>query len=358
MKPSAPNTNRASTVVGLFDAKNKEKTMAPTIKQQLVNRKDRVFGFNNPCTYITVHETDNYSRGAGAQAHATFQGNGGGGASWHYQVDDKAIIQSYSDSAQCFHAGDGQGSGNLKSIAIETCVNPDANWATTKANLSYLIGVLMGRHKIPLSRVVQHNRWSGKNCPTIMRRNGNAQYNAMIASIGKTTAPTPSTPTPAPGKPATGTKSLDTVAREVVDGKWGNGQDRLQKLANAGYNYIEVQNRVNALLGAGAVKVPAAAATAKTVTQLANEVIAGKHGNGDARKKSLGSQHAAVQAEVNRILTGGKPVASGAAKKSNEQLANEVIYGLWGNGADRQKRLTAAGYNPAAVQAIVNSKLR
>ena len=46
------------------------------------------------------------------------------------------------------------------------------------------------------------------------------------------------------------------------------------------------------------------------------------------------------------------------ARKSNEQVANEVIYGLWGNGADRQKRLTAAGYNPAAVQAIVNSKLR
>ena len=179
----------------------------------------------------------------------------------------------------------------------------------------------------------------------------------MIASIGKTSTPTPSTPTPAPGTTKPGTKSLDTVAREVIDGTWGNGQDRLQKLADAGYNYIEVQNRVNALLGAGTVKVPAAAATAKTVTQLANEVIAGKHGNGDARKKSLGSQHAAVQAEVNRILTRGKPVSSGTAKKSNEQLANEVIYGLWGNGADRQKRLTAAGYNPAAVQAIVNRKL-
>ena len=162
---------------------------------------------------------------------------------------------------------------------------------------------------------------------------------------------------PAPAKPTTGTKSLDTVAREVIDGKWGNGNARKAALVAAGYNYIEVQNRVNALLGAGTVKVPTAAATSKTVTQLANEVIAGKHGNGDARKKSLGSQYAAVQAEVNRILTGGKPVSSGTAKKSNEQLANEVIDGKWGNGADRQKRLTAAGYNPAAVQAIVNRKL-
>lgn len=48
--------------------------MAPAIKQQLVNRKDRVYGFNNPCTYITVHETDNYSRGASGGDRTTESG--------------------------------------------------------------------------------------------------------------------------------------------------------------------------------------------------------------------------------------------------------------------------------------------
>ena len=44
-------------------------------------------------------------------------------------------------------------------------------------------------------------------------------------------------------------------------------------------------------------------------------------------------------------------------KKTNEQIADEVIAGKWGNGADREKRLKEAGYDYNAVQAIVNSKL-
>lgn len=42
------------------------------------------------------------------------------------------------------------------------------------------------------------------------------------------------------------------------------------------------------------------------------------------------------------------------AAKSIEEIAREVIQGKWGNGADRQKRLEAAGYNYAEVQAKVN----
>ena len=45
------------------------------------------------------------------------------------------------------------------------------------------------------------------------------------------------------------------------------------------------------------------------------------------------------------------------SKKSNEELANEVIAGQWGNGDDRRNRLTQAGYNYDAVQSIVNQKL-
>ena len=45
------------------------------------------------------------------------------------------------------------------------------------------------------------------------------------------------------------------------------------------------------------------------------------------------------------------------AKKTNEQLADEVIAGKWGNGAERKQRLTAAGYDYNAVQAIVDKKL-
>lgn len=43
-------------------------------------------------------------------------------------------------------------------------------------------------------------------------------------------------------------KSIDEIAREVIRGNWGNGQDRKNRLTSAGYNYSEVQKRVNQLL--------------------------------------------------------------------------------------------------------------
>ena len=43
-------------------------------------------------------------------------------------------------------------------------------------------------------------------------------------------------------------KSVDTIAKEVIAGKWGNGADRKARLTKAGYNYKEVQARVNKLL--------------------------------------------------------------------------------------------------------------
>lgn len=44
-------------------------------------------------------------------------------------------------------------------------------------------------------------------------------------------------------------------------------------------------------------------------------------------------------------------------KKSNDEIATEVINGNWGNGADRKNALTNAGYDYAAIQSIVNARL-
>lgn len=43
-------------------------------------------------------------------------------------------------------------------------------------------------------------------------------------------------------------KTLEQVAREVLYGKWGNGASRITKLESAGFNYVEVQKEVNKLL--------------------------------------------------------------------------------------------------------------
>ena len=43
-------------------------------------------------------------------------------------------------------------------------------------------------------------------------------------------------------KPA---KSIDEIVKEVIDGKWGNGNDRRQRLEKAGYDYEEIRKAVN-----------------------------------------------------------------------------------------------------------------
>ena len=51
---------------------------------------------------------------------------------------------------------------------------------------------------------------------------------------------------------------------------------------------------------------------------------------------------------------GGSASGAGCGKKPIDQVAREVAAGKWGNGADRKKRLEAAGYNYAQVQTAVN----
>lgn len=57
------------------------------------------------------------------------------------------------------------------------------------------------------------------------------------------------------------------------------------------------------------------------------------------------------------IQRGGSKPTLTPSKKSNEEIAQEVINGKWGNGNDRKKRLQNAGYDYNAIQKLVNQKL-
>lgn len=91
--------------------------------------------------------------------------------------------------------------------------------------------------------------------------------------------------------------------------------------------------------------------SAATIDKLAKDVIAGKYGNGDVRKNKLGSLYSAVQKRVNEMLA--KP-----SKKSNLEIAKEIIRGKWGDGHARKVALEKAGYNYNDVQALVNKLLK
>ena len=90
-------------------------------------------------------------------------------------------------------------------------------------------------------------------------------------------------------------KDVDTVAREVVDGKWGNGAERKRRLEAAGYDYAEVQKRVSRIMK-----------TIPIAESLAQEVLEGKWGNGNVRKERLelvGYDYRIVQDKVNEIVS-------------------------------------------------------
>lgn len=92
----------------------------------------------------------------------------------------------------------------------------------------------------------------------------------------------------------------------------------------------------------------------KTYHTLAREVIAGRYGNGEERRKRLekeGYDYNIVQASVNMILKGD-------ILKDNQEIAREVIQGKWGSGNERKTKLTLAGYSYTLIQGIVNSMLK
>lgn len=79
----------------------------------------------------------------------------------------------------------------------------------------------------------------------------------------------------------------------------------------------------------------------KSIDTLAREVIAGHYGDGDARKSTLGDQYSDVQTRVNEYYS----------------CAAACVRGDYGNGAERKEKVTAAGYDYATVQGIVNQML-
>ena len=96
----------------------------------------------------------------------------------------------------------------------------------------------------------------------------------------------------------------------------------------------------------------------KSVDELAKEVINGKYGNGDERKNALGSRYSEVQAKVNELLSGNKPTTTLQPSTPSVDiltLVKKTIRGDFGNG---QARRNALGSNYDEVQRQVNLNIK
>lgn len=208
--------------------------MPVQIRQQLVTSRAKTFAGVNSRRYITVHETANTAPGTNAAAHANLQSRGNvREASWHWQVDDREAVQSFPHSVQCWHAGDGRGPGNTSSIGVEICVNADGDFRKAVENAATLVRKIMAEEGIPLERVVQHSRWSGKNCPTFLRNGSRGiTWNDFLRLVAGASLPAPTPaqkPAPAPKAPSTG--GVNVAALPVLKkGSTGIAVRRLQGL--------------------------------------------------------------------------------------------------------------------------------
>lgn len=114
-------------------------------------------------------------------------------------------------------------------------------------------------------------------------------YNPAV----KETQPTPQ-PTPK--------KSLDEIAKDVIAGKYGNYPERKTRLEAEGYNYSQVQGRVNEILVGNK---PTPQPSGDDLLTLVKKTIRGDFGNGQARRNALGSRYDEVQRQVNLNLKNG-----------------------------------------------------
>ena len=260
---------------------------------------------------VTVHNTDWISVASGTTpaelyTRATVNGNMKD-VRVHYYVDNTCAWQNLPHSLSGWHAADGSGNGNRRTIAIECIMSSAYNVTDKKSedNCARLAAALLKKYNLDINHLFTHTHWlnvrdgkSGtvdylntaknpyKTCPLYILPHWFA-FKAKVQSYMKSGTSVSKNPTTKllyrvrkswsdaksqigafssldnakkackPGYyvfDANGNvvyptkKSVDEIAREVIQGKWGNGTDRKKRLTNAGYDYNAVQKRVNELM--------------------------------------------------------------------------------------------------------------
>ena len=142
-------------------------------------------GKMKPCTKmdpigVTIHNTVDLVKvndDAEQYTRATWPNCNMAGAAVHYFVDDTGAWQNLREDEPGWHASDGQGNGNKRTIAIECIMDGTGSKEDLGArdNTARLIASILYRHKWTLSNLYTHNHWMGlpdkivygakKNCP-------------------------------------------------------------------------------------------------------------------------------------------------------------------------------------------------
>ena len=189
----------------------------------------------NRISKIVVHYT-----GTEASAHNNllYFSRSSAGASAHYFIDrDGTLRQSVSEGDTAWHAGDW--GTNLRSVGIEVVSGGSDFTDAQIETLAQLVAEIRGRCGIGAENVIRHYDVTGKLCPAPYVDGG--KWSALHDRICGGNA--------SGGGSYSGSSSVEgdvaDLARRVINGDYGNGEERRQRL---GANYDAVQRRVNEIL--------------------------------------------------------------------------------------------------------------
>lgn len=214
-----------------------------------------------------------------------FQAKGRYGSS-HYGVGYDGSIANYVDEEDTAWTNSNWDS-NCKSITIEISDN-DNSWYVNDITLNAVIKLVADIANrrglgilVPGKNLTWHSMFTNTTCPGDYLRS-KMQYIADEANKINSEEPIKE-------------KTTEELAREVIEGKYGNGEDRKNAL---GDRYAEVQARVNEIL------TPAPKPNVD-ILDLVRKTIRGDFGNGEDRKQALGSNYEEVQRQVNLNIQNG-----------------------------------------------------
>lgn len=232
---------------------------------------------------ITIHHMA--GRLTAEQCGRIFQAKGRYGSS-HYGVGYDGSIANYVDEENTAWTNSNWDS-NCKSITIEISDN-DNSWYVNDTTLNAVIKLVADIAKrrglgtlVPGKNLTWHSMFTNTTCPGDYLRS-KMQYIADEANKINNSEPIKE-------------KTTEELAREVIEGKYGNGEDRKNAL---GDRYAEVQARVNEILA----PVPEPSVD---ILDLVRKTIRGDFGNGEDRRNALGSNYDEVQRQVNLNFQNG-----------------------------------------------------
>lgn len=359
---------------------------------------------------ITIHNTAN---DASAMSEISYMMNNNNQVSFHEAIDDYRTVQGIEHNRNAWHSGDGHGFGNMKTIGIEICYSKSGGERFEKAerNAAERIAYLMKQYGWNLDNITDtrhtigtHQNRSGKYCPHRTLDMGLERFYNMIREEYRVLT----------GEQATGTPNIvvnesnNNTGRNVGDVVTINGvytsssstrklnpavkSGMITRIIPGARNPYLLNNGNIGWVNDSCISSSASSQAQNDNTNIAPSITVGSKvtlsanatnyatgqkipncyknrnytimqvGNGKVLLKELYSwvyTKDLVGYESNSNNTTNTNISN---RKSNEEIANDIMfksnYDGWGTGETRKQKLKAAGYDPTAIQKIINQKLK